>query len=116
MHIRYVNVFVSDLPRALAFYRDVLGLECRGADEASGFATFAAGPVDLGLAEVGPEQGELLERHSGVGFVVPDLEAEHRRLAEAGVVFPMLPEPQPWGAFMALFADPDGNVFYLEEA
>ncbi len=27
----------------------------------------------------------------------------------------MAPQKQPWGGFMALFADPDGNVFYLDQ-
>ena len=115
MQIRYANVFVSDLARAITFYRDVLSLPCTQADEAFGYASFDAGPIRLGLAEVGEDQAELLERHTGIGFMVEDVEAEHDRLAEAGVVFPMLPERQPWGGFMALFADPDGNVFYLDQ-
>ena len=114
MEIRYANVFVSDLARAVVFYRDVLGLPCTESDESFGYASFDAGPTRLGVAVVGEEQAELLERHTGIGFMVEDLEAEHRRLAEAGVVFPMPPERQPWGGFMALFADPDGNVFYLD--
>ena len=61
------------------------------------------------------DQGELLGRHTGVGFNTADLEADHKRLAEQGVVFTMEPTRQPWGGFMALFADPDGNVFYLDE-
>ena len=32
-----------------------------------------------------------------------------------GVAFPKPPERQPWGGFMALFADPDGNTYYLDE-
>jgi len=32
-----------------------------------------------------------------------------------GVRFTMEPEKQPWGGFMGMFADPDGNVFYLDE-
>lgn len=115
MEIRYANVFVSDLARAVSFYRDVLGLECTQEDEAFGYASFAAGPIRLGLAEVGEDQAELLERHTGIGFMVDDLESEHRRLAESGVVFPIPPERQPWGGLMALFADPDGNVFYLDQ-
>jgi predicted enzyme related to lactoylglutathione lyase len=27
----------------------------------------------------------------------------------------MPPTDQPWGGFMATFADPDGNVFYLDQ-
>mgnify|MGYP002034178777 CR=1 FL=1 len=31
------------------------------------------------------------------------------------VAFSMPPSRQPWGGFMALMDDPDGNVFYLDE-
>lgn len=115
MRIGYVNVFVADLDRALVFYRDLLGLEVLHADPEYGYASLGAGAIRLGLAVVDEAQAELMERHTGVGFVVDDLLAEHRRLAEAGVVFPVSPETQPWGGFMALMADPDGNVFYLDE-
>jgi predicted enzyme related to lactoylglutathione lyase len=27
----------------------------------------------------------------------------------------MAPTKQPWGGFMAMFVDPDGNVFYLDQ-
>jgi uncharacterized glyoxalase superfamily protein PhnB len=26
----------------------------------------------------------------------------------------MTPQKQPWGGYMAMFADPDGNIFYLD--
>ena len=28
----------------------------------------------------------------------------------------MAPQKQPWGGYMGMFADPDGNVFYLDGA
>ncbi|MDE0905760.1 MAG: VOC family protein [Planctomycetota bacterium] len=115
MQIAYVNVHVSDLGRAVAFYRDVLGLSLGFADEDHGYASFVAGSISLGLAVVGQDQSELLGVHTGVGFSVEDLEAEHERLVGLGVDFPQKPTRQPWGGFMALMADPDGNVFYLDE-
>jgi predicted enzyme related to lactoylglutathione lyase len=115
MEIAYVNVFVRDLVQSIGFYRDVLGLELQHAHEEFGYASFRAGPVSIGLAVPGDEQKELLGRHTGVGFAVEDLVAEHRRLEDLGVEFTTPPERQPWGGFMALFADPDGNVYYLDE-
>lgn len=115
MEIAYVNVNVSNLSRAVEFYRDTLGLALGFSDEDHGYASFSAGPVSLGLAVVGEGQSKLVSRHTGVGFNTADLEADHKRLAELGVVFTMEPTRQPWGGFMALFADPDGNVFYLDE-
>lgn len=115
MRIGYANLYVSDLERAMAFYGDLLGLELQHADREFGYASYAAGAIRLGLAAVGTAQADLYGRHSGIGFCVDDLAAEHQRLAAAGVAFPMLPQKQPWGGFMALMADPDGNVHYLDE-
>jgi len=115
VRVAYVNVFVSDLSRAIAFYEGVLGLPLAHAAEEHGYASFAAGPVHLGLAVAGADQADLVGRHTGVGFAVDDLEAEHARLAAEGVAFSMAPTRQPWGGFMALFLDPDGNVYYLDE-
>ena len=113
--IQYVNVFVSDLQRAVEFYESTLGLKLEQTDAGHGYASFSAGPIRLGLAVAGPEQADLVGRHTGVGLAVADLEAEHARLAGLGVEFPMAPSRQPWGGFMALLKDVDGNVFYLDE-
>ena len=103
------------LPKACAFYEGTLGLTAQFRDDAHGYAAFDAGPVRLGLACVGEDQPELVGRHTGIGFDVDDLEAEYTRLKAAGVAFPTPPERQPWGGFMALMEDPDGNVFYLDQ-
>ena len=115
MQIAYVNVFVSNLDAAVEFYEQTLGLQLENADGGHGYASFSTGTVRLGLAVAGPDQAELVGRHTGVGLAVEDLEAEHARLSGKGVVFTVAPTRQPWGGFMALFADPDGNVFYLDE-
>jgi len=114
MLIGYVNVFVSDIAKAVVFYRDVLGLKVRHEDGAFGYASVDAGPVSLGLSLPG-DRPELVGRHTGIGFVVEDLIDEHARLAAAGVDFTMEPSEQPWGGFMAMFKDPDGNVYYLDQ-
>jgi lactoylglutathione lyase len=112
--IGYVNVFVSDIDRAVAFYRDALGFDLKFADAEHGYASLQAGLVAMGLALPGDQPG-LVGRHTGVGLVVDDLESEHERLLGLGVTFSMPPSRQPWGGFMALVEDPDGNVLYLDE-
>ena len=114
----YVNIFVSDLQRAVRFFRDSLGLPLQFEDEKFGYASFAPEGVRLGVACVAPSAPEseaLVGRHTGVGFGVPDLDAAHRKLAAKGVRFPMAPSKQPWGGYMATFQDPDGNIFYLDQ-
>lgn len=116
MRIAHVNVFVSDFWRAVGFYRDVLGLDHQYAADEQQYASLATGPIRLGVGTAGDRADLLVARHSGVGFEVDDVEAEHQRLVAAGVRFPMPPQRQPWGAWMALFEHPDGNVHCLDQA
>lgn len=115
VEVAYVNVYVRDLERAVEFYRDKLGLSLLHSDARHGYASFAAGPIHLGLAVAGADHEELVGRLTGVGLAVADLEAEHSRLVGLGVSFAMPPARQPWGGFMALLEDPDGNTLYLDE-
>ena len=115
MQIAYVNLFVSDLHRAVEFYTTKLGFELEFSDSEHGYASLSAGPVRLGLALPGPDQQDLVGRHTGIGLAVSDLKMEHVRLTGLGVSFTMKPTRQSWGGFMALIADPDGNLLYLDE-
>jgi len=114
----YVNVFVSDLARAIESYRDTLGLPLQFHEEKFGYASFVPEGVRLGVARVDPQAPEfasLVGRQTGVGFGVPDLDAAHREFVARGVRFTMVPTRQPWGGYMALFADPDDNTYYLDQ-
>ncbi len=115
MQITYVNIFVSDLARATTFYKEKLGLELQFSSLDHNYASFSVGSVRLGIAVPAPAEAKLIGRHTGVGLAVADLESEHTRLAGLDVSFPMPPARQPWGGFMALLEDPDGNIFYLDQ-
>ena len=117
--LAYVNVFVTDFAQALAFYRDALGLTVVTADENFGYASFAAGAAQgatLAFACVGEDQSSLAGRHTGIGWMVSDVDASYRSLEGRGVQFESPPAQQPWGGYMAIFKDPDGNLFYLDQA
>ena len=111
--LAYVNVTVSDFERAVAFFRDVIGLPFNFADAEFGYASFAT--KGAAFAVVQAPEGEAVGRHTGVGFAVDDLDAAHAALVEEGVEFPRPPTREPWGGYMAVFADPDGNTYYLDQ-
>ncbi len=112
MKIGYINIFVADLTRSVTFFRDILGLTCHSAEVEFGYASFAAGPISFGIAQT--DDADLVGRHTGVGFMVDDIDAEYQRLSKLGVEFSMPPTLQPWGGILALFNDPDGNIYYLD--
>ena len=77
MRVAYVNVFVRDLAHATEFYRDKLGLQLQFSSAEHGYASLSVGGIRLGIAVPGPDQAELVGRHTGVGLEVADLQAEH---------------------------------------
>ena len=113
--IGYITLGVTDYQRSIAFFRDVIGFPLLFSDEKFQFARFQAG--DVTFAVVGHVDSDRLTRgdvHTGIAICVPDVDAAHRELTAKGVRFTMPPSKQPWGGYMALFADPDGNIFYLD--
>jgi predicted enzyme related to lactoylglutathione lyase len=112
--LRYALVFVSDVGRSVAFYRDVLGwpLTCRS----PGRAEFAAGGTTLALhyasrpSGAAAVQGEIAGRCQ-LGFWVEDVEAFHRGMVARGTPCIQPPRDAASGAKVAIYADPDGLPF-----
>jgi methylmalonyl-CoA/ethylmalonyl-CoA epimerase len=112
-NIGQVGIRARDLPTAVAFYRDALGLDYLF--EAGTLAFFMCGGVRLMLAV--PENDAVDHESSTVYFRVPDLQAAYAELAAQGVPFvdephliAKLPDHELW---MAFFRDPDGNLMGL---
>ncbi|HXW63274.1 MAG TPA: VOC family protein [Candidatus Acidoferrales bacterium] len=108
-----VAIPVADVERSTAFYRDVLGLSLLF--RAGPLAFFDCGGVRLMLDR--PEKAEFDHPSSILYFVVPDMQAAHRRLINAGVTIvepPRLIAPMPdHDLWMGFFRDTEGNVMAL---
>lgn len=114
--IGYVIVGVKALEPAVAFYRDVMGFAFRFSEPEFHFAQFQVGDMLFSLAEGAEEMHGTGDRNTGIGFMVSDVDAAYAELAAKGVKFTMGPGKMPWGGYMAMFVDPDGNEFYLDQA
>jgi predicted enzyme related to lactoylglutathione lyase len=112
-HIHSVAVFVSDIDRALEFYRDVLGLPVSKSGSFGG--EFFLEPAHVGVhPAVHDESRALVGRHTGITFHVPGLLHYAGELHDRGVRFVNEPTQMEWG-IMAMIQDPDGNIFALWE-
>ena len=111
-----VLVRTRDLPRALGFWRDQLGLRVfreYGVDgRVSGVVLFLGGGF-LELTEAAPGEGHGLAG-GALWLQVPDVAAEVARLQAIGV--PVDPaRHMPWGLVEAWATDPDGVRIVLVE-
>src|ERR1041385_2086526 len=118
MRLNYAIVFVSDMKRAVSFYRDVIGLRLKF--ESPGWTEFATEGATLALHSAegaAPEQGD--PRHSPAGRCRPglgvaNLDEFHRRMIAKNV--PCIEPPREvFGARIAQYHDPDGLVISVSE-
>ena len=108
-----IAVNVHDVERAVAFYRDALGLPFLF--QVPGLAFFDCGGVRLMLSR--PETPEFDHASSVLYFRVADIEAAHGELAGRGVAFrdaphkiADMPDHELW---MTFFDDTEGNLHAL---
>ena len=117
LRLAYVNVFVSDFENSITFYQDKLNLPVKMQDAEFGYASFENQGASFAIARVDPQspQADLVGRHTGIGWVVESVDRAFAELEQRGVEFEQPPQQQPWGGYMAIFKDPDGNLFYLDQ-
>ena len=113
--ITQVAMTVTDVPRAVAFYRDALGLPQLPIPAPPTMAFFMMGDVRLMISQ--PEAG-LAPGGGTIVYLKVDRIADTVEAMKArGVVFPTgahliakLPDREIW---LAEFKDPDGNLMAL---
>ena len=109
-------IFVNDLERMTAFYRDTMGLKPIEATRLDNYVEFEAGAATFALHAIPAEMRCELpspvparERTPiKLSFEVAGVDSERRRLAALGVNL----LERPWGAWDGV--DPEGNVFGLD--
>jgi lactoylglutathione lyase len=106
--INVVYLYVSDMERSLAFYRDLLGLPLEGGGD---WQEARLGETRFALHLAHEEVGELSAGTIHVDFEVADIDAAAERLRAAGVEVKETMRDQ-WGAAVEI-TDPDGYRLYL---
>jgi catechol 2,3-dioxygenase-like lactoylglutathione lyase family enzyme len=114
--LELVNVPVSDVDRAKAFYTDKVGFNADHdhvvGDEIRFVQLTPPGSACSIAIGTGLGSEALPGSAQGLQLVVPDIQAAHAELAERGVDVSEIQE-FPWGSFV-FFSDPDGNGWAVQ--
>ncbi|HTS22083.1 MAG TPA: VOC family protein [Casimicrobiaceae bacterium] len=102
MRLAYAIHFVADMDRAVAFYRDTLGLPLKFASPE--WTEFSTGPTTLALH---PASKENPAGTTHLGLHADDIAGAHKALTATGVRFTREPAPLH-GITLAEFVDPEG--------
>ena len=117
MRLNYAIVYVSDMKRSVAFYRDALGLPLKF--ESPSWSEFATDGATLALhsSETAAATMAVSLPPAGQcrpGFSVSSLDDFHTRLTARAV--PCVQEPHDtFGARIAQYLDPDGLTISVGE-
>ena len=120
IYLEHANVTVKDLEQSIDFYRDLMGFEVRWRGTVSSGSPAAHVGTDrfyLALFEASRD-GEFDRDYESpglnhVGFVVDDLDAKRRKLADLGLDVHLEGEYEPGRRFY--FYDPNGLEVELVE-
>lgn len=114
--VRQIAVTVSDTEKALAFYRDILGLEFLFAPTAE-LAFVQAGDVRIMLSA--PQGAGTVGANSILYFAVAEIEQAFEEIVSKGAdserapaLAAQMPDHELWIGFLK---DPDGNLVGLLE-
>jgi catechol 2,3-dioxygenase-like lactoylglutathione lyase family enzyme len=118
--ISIVSLSVSDIGRALAFYRDGLGFPTHNHADGDDYIMFRLDGSWLSIV-ARKEVLKILPTGAALSFSTVSLshnvptEAAVREVFEqglaAGATALKAPQPAPWGGYEAAFADPDGHIW-----
>jgi lactoylglutathione lyase len=117
-------LFVQDLAGCTAFYRDTFRLPYQGSDANSATFLLEEGLYLIllspsGAANLLGTEVQALKLEGGprglLAAGVADVDAAYQELKAKGVTFVRPPTDQSWGLRTAHFADPEGNLWEINQ-
>jgi len=120
--IEAIVLFVQDLNKCTAFYKDIFKLNYQGRDAQSANFLLQEGLYLILLSPegnadlLGPQTNSLPGQATSRGLLaagVADVDAAYEDLKAKGVTFLRPPTDQRWGLRTAHFADPEGNIWEI---
>ncbi|MFV0412849.1 MAG: VOC family protein [Oscillospiraceae bacterium] len=118
-----IGLFVTDMEKMVAFYRDVMGMQTKWAGEANaelysgGFMLILYGRKDfetMTARQYGYPAG--LNGTAEISFNTQNFaeaDKEYHRVVAAGATPVFEPTTEPWGQRTCYVADPDGNLIEI---
>ncbi|MEU3013591.1 VOC family protein [Nocardia asteroides] len=118
MKLVSIRLITDDIQRLVSFYRHVTGVEPRWATPDFAEIVTPAGTLAIGstrtVALFAAGSARPADNHTAIiEFLVPDVDAEYRRLRATIEDFVNEPTTMPWGNRSLLVRDPDGNLINL---
>ncbi|WP_328712810.1 VOC family protein [Nocardia salmonicida] len=118
MNLVSIRLITDDIEQLVGFYQRVTGVEATWATPDFAEIVTPVGTLAIGSVRTVPLFGagsaRPADNHTAIiEFMVPDVDADYRRLRDSVDGFVNEPTTMPWGNRSLLLRDPDGNLINL---
>ena len=116
--IRFASVTVTNIDEAVDFYLNKLGFQVQvemPLPEGNRFVMVVPPGGGASLVFSLPLPGKTHVPTSNISFETNDVMSTYTELSAKGVKFSRTPAKTPWGGVEAMFVDPFGNAFLLQQ-
>jgi lactoylglutathione lyase len=118
MQLRYIILYVADVPAAMAFYEAAFGLTRLFLHEGGDYGEMATGATRLAFSahglmrQLGKTPGEARPEAPvfELAFETEDVAGSYARALAAGARPMTPPQDQPWGQTISYVSDPNGYL------
>lgn len=124
MRLDGFGLFVNDMPLMIRFYRDVLGFEIKGDEDASNVYLIKDSTLFLlyrrtDFEKMTSRKYEYIKGFNGhfeIALYVDtfdEVDAEYAKAISKGAVSVLEPTTEPWGQRTCYISDPEGNLIEI---
>jgi len=124
MKFGYTIVYVSDVPKSIAFFENAFGFSKKFVDDSGDYGELDTGETTLSFAAHSLGESNLPNGYVAIdssdkplgmeiAFVTDEIETAHQKAIAAGAIEIAAPKAKPWGQIVSYVRCPDGTLVEL---
>ena len=124
MKFGYTIIYVSDVPKSIAFFETAFGFSKKFVDDSGDYGELDTGETTLSFAAHSLGESNLPNGYVAIdssdkplgmeiAFVTDEIETAHQKAIAAGAIEIAAPKAKPWGQIVSYVRCPDGTLVEL---
>jgi catechol 2,3-dioxygenase-like lactoylglutathione lyase family enzyme len=124
MKFGYTIIYVSDVPKSIAFFENAFGFSKKFVDDSGDYGELDTGETTLSFAAHSLGESNLPNGYVAIdssdkplgmeiALITDEIETAHQKAIAAGAIEIAAPKAKPWGQIVSYVRCPDGTLVEL---